>query len=208
MASHPLPQTRLHALFFKIKLQLIPASPIALCTCFVEPPRPTRRAGKRVSLRRAVAARTGAAAGRARAEVRQGAWPERGPEGAASLWTSLGNLKVPGLGAHLCSPSRLPFHSTVVSSDPQASLRQAPKSLAAELPFDLGHGQVKTVQPCEENTSRRLWGSSPRLGKAIWECFLVEMARRISSWRRGDREALNHSTEPVGELECEQEVVR
>lgn len=81
-----------------------------------------------------------------------------GLEGAASLCASLGKLKVPILEAILCAP-RLDFSSIPLSFvSPQLSLCQVPESLPTELPFHLGHRQVKTIQ------SMGLWGSFPRLG--------------------------------------------
>lgn len=111
-----------------------------------------------------------------------------------------GKLKVPIQGAIFCAP-RLDFSSipqTFVSS--QLSLCQVPESLATELPPHLGHRQVKTIQPMG------LWGFFPRVERAIWECFLVEVATQTSSWVV--IWVTYQSTEPMVCLECEQKVAR
>lgn len=69
---------------------------------------------------------------------------------------------------------------------PQSSLRQAPKRLATELPFHLGHGRGETIQPGEGNTLMEAVGLLPQTGKGdLGVASQWGVATHIICWSRG-----------------------
>ena len=69
----------------------------------------------------------------------------------------------------------------------QPSLGQAPKSLETELPFHLGHKQVKTVELGEGNTLMEAVGLLSQTGKGNLGMLPSGSGYRNQLLRQGDR---------------------